>query len=169
MMPAKRRTPVRLDARDLRILDIIQRNGRISKKALAEAIGVSLTPCFQRLQRLEREGFIRGYRGVVETRRFGSFVWVYTHVTLVRHRAADFQRFESVVQGLPEVIECDVVSGGVDYVLKFIARDVAHYQRLIEDLIARDIGISVYISYIITKRVKESASIPVAQLTAQAS
>jgi Lrp/AsnC family transcriptional regulator of ectoine degradation len=169
MMPTRPRTAVRLDARDLRILDIIQRNGRISKKALAEEIGVTMTPCFQRLQRLEKEGFIRGYRGVVEARRFGPFVWVYTHVTLVRHRTADFERFESAVNGIQEVIECDVVSGGVDYILKVIVRDIAHYQRLIEELMARDIGISVYISYIVTKRVKESASIPLAELTRHAS
>jgi Lrp/AsnC family transcriptional regulator, regulator of ectoine-degradation genes len=169
MMPTRPRTPVQLDARDLRILDNIQRNGRISKKALAEEIGVTMTPCFQRLQRLEKEGFIRGYRGVVETRRFGPFVWVYTHVTLARHRTADFERFEAAVNGIPEVIECDVVSGGVDYVLKFIVRDVSHYLRLIEELLARDIGMSVYVSYIVTKRIKESASIPLAALTRHAS
>jgi len=158
---------VRLDARDLRILEVVQANGRISKKALAETIGLSLTPCFARLRRLEASGFISGYRGVVDARRFGSFMWVHVEVTLSRHRAADFARFETVLQRIPEVIECDAVGGGIDYLLKLIVRDVDHYQRIIEDLLGREIGMATYNTFIVTKRVKESAPIPVATLLVQ--
>ncbi len=154
----------RLDARDLKILEIIQTNGRISKKALADAIGLSLTPCFQRLRRLEKAGFIRGYRGVVDARRFGSFLCVYTEITLSRHRASDFARFEAVIRVLPEVIECDAVGGGIDYVLRLVARDITHYQRIIEDLLGRDVGVDKYFTYIVTKRVKDPQAIPIASL-----
>jgi Lrp/AsnC family transcriptional regulator of ectoine degradation len=157
----------RLDARDLKILEIVQTNGRISKKALADAIGLSLTPCFQRLQRLERDGFIRGYRGVVDAQRFGSLIWVYTEIALARHRASDFMLFENAIRQMPEVLECDAVGGGIDYVLKIVARDVAHYQRIIEDLLAREIGVSTYFTYIVTKRVKDATSIPLRMLAEQ--
>lgn len=154
----------RLDARDIRILEIIQTQGRISKKALAHAIGLSLTPCFQRLQRLEREGFIREYQGVLDARCLGSFVWIYTEISLSRHRAADFLRFEAVVLKMPEVLACDAVGGGIDYMLKVVARDVSHYQRLIDDLLAHDVGVDKYFTYIVTKRVKDSGALPLSQL-----
>lgn len=171
----KRVTPVRdhkpsakkLDAKDLKILELVQTNGRISKKALADSIELSLTPCFQRLRRLEREGFIRCYRGIVDTERFGSFIWAHTEVTLARHRAADFSRFEAAVAQVPEVLECDAVGGGVDYVLKVVARDVSHYQQIIGDLLERDVGMETYFTYIVTKRVKHGTSIPLAILVAR--
>lgn len=154
----------RLDAKDIKILEVIQTNGRISKRALADAICLSITPCFQRLRRLEREGFIRSYRGVVDLERFGSFIWAHTEITLARHRATDFSRFEAAIHRLPEVLECDAVSGGVDYLLKVVARDIHHYQRVMEDLLERDIGMDTYFTYIVTQRVKESMAIPLTLL-----
>jgi Lrp/AsnC family transcriptional regulator, regulator of ectoine-degradation genes len=150
----------RLDSRDLKILEIIQSNGRISKKALADAIGLSLTPCFHRLQRLERDGFIRGYRGIVDAQRLTSLTWVYTEISLARHRAPDFMLFENAIRQMPEVLECDAVGGGIDYVMKVVARDVASYQRFVEDLLKRDIGVNTYYTYIVTKRIKDSGRIP---------
>lgn len=157
----------RLDARDLKILEIIQTRGRISKKALADAIGLSLTPCFQRLQRLEREGFIRSYRGVVDPQRFGAVIWAYTEITLARHRALDFKVFESAIRGIPQVLECDAVGGGIDYLLKIVASDVPHYQRIIETLLGLDVGVDSYCTYIVTKRIKEGAPIPLTLLAPQ--
>jgi Lrp/AsnC family transcriptional regulator of ectoine degradation len=156
--------PRRLDAKDVKIIEIVQTNGRIAKKALAEAIGLSLTPCFERLRRLERDGFISSYRGVVDPRRFGSFVWVYTEVSLVRHRATDFPRFEAAVRDVPEILTCDALGGGIDYMLHLVARDVAHYQQLMDTLLARDVGVDTYFTYIVTKRVKDSPGLPVAAL-----
>ena len=151
----KARNPVKLDARDFKILEVIQANGRISKKALADTIGLSLTPCFERLRRLENAGFIRGYRGMVNAERFGPFMWVHVAVTLTRHRAEDFARFESFLQSLPEVVEVDAVGGGIDYLLKLIVRDVPHYQGIIDNLLEMDVGMSTYSTYIVMKRVKE--------------
>jgi Lrp/AsnC family transcriptional regulator of ectoine degradation len=161
---ANRSAGLKLDAKDLKILELVQNNGRISKKALAQAIGLSLTPCFQRLRRLEKSGFISSYRGVVDAERFGSFVWAHTEVTLARHRAADFTKFETAVRQCPEILECDAVSGGIDYVLKVITRDVGSYQRLIEGLLDRDLGMHTYFTYIVTKRVKQTSAIPLARL-----
>jgi Lrp/AsnC family transcriptional regulator of ectoine degradation len=146
----------RLDERDIQILDIIQTNGRISKKALAGRIGLSLTPCFERMRRLEKEGFISSYRGVVDPNRFGPTLRIHTEVTLYRHRPRDFADFESAVRGVSEIVYCDAVGGGVDYVLTFVTRDIVHYQRLMDDLLAGDLHIDRYFTYIVTKRVKDA-------------
>lgn len=156
----------RLDWRDLKILEIVQLNGSISKKALADAVGLTLGPSFQRVRRLEQLGFIRGYRGVVDGARLGSFLWVYTEVILFRHRAADFAGFENAVVGIPQVLECDAVAGGIDYVLKLIVRDVGEYQQIIDGLLDRDLGVKKYYTRIVTKRIKESQALPVAALLA---
>lgn len=163
-MSTRPRNVRRLDARDLEILEIVQAQGRISKKALADTIGLSLTPCYQRLQRLEKEGFISGYRGVLDAQRFGSFLWICTDITLSRHRAADFTRFENAVKQIPEVLECDAVGGGIDYVLKLVVRDVNHYQSIIDDLLEKDLGVSTYFTYVVTRRVKAATGIPLTAL-----
>lgn len=154
----------RLDRHDVKILEMVQVNGRISKKALADGVGLSLTPCFQRLRRLERLGFIRGYRGVVDARRFGSVLYIYMEVALSRHRAADFARFEEAIRELPEAIECDAVGGGIDYVVRLIVRDVSHYQQLVDELLERDIGVGKFFTRIVTKRVKDPQALPIAAL-----
>ncbi|MBL8270525.1 Lrp/AsnC family transcriptional regulator [Steroidobacter sp.] len=158
---SQRSSAGRLDARDLKILALVQTNGRISTQALAKAIGLSLAPCFKRLKRLERDGFIRSYRGVIDAQRCGSFVVAHTEVTLARHRAVDFSRFEAAVCRRPEIVECDAVSGGIDYVLKVITRDLNHYQQLIHGLLDEDLGVDTYFTYIATKSVKRDGVLPI--------
>jgi Lrp/AsnC family transcriptional regulator of ectoine degradation len=157
----------KLDARDLNILRIIQSNGRISRTELAAEVGLSVTPCVVRLERLERDGFIRGYRGMLDARRLGSCLWIHTQIKLGRHQAADFSTFEKAIREIPEVVECDAVGGGIDYLLKIVTRDVDHYQRLMERLLERGIGIASYGTYIVTKRIKESEGMPIDALLAE--
>lgn len=85
-------------------------------------------------------------------------------VTLASHRQTDFERFERAIKLLPEVTSCWSVGGGVDYILKIVARDIDAYQRLIDDLLQRELGIDRYFSYIITKTVKEETALPVHDL-----
>jgi Lrp/AsnC family transcriptional regulator, regulator of ectoine-degradation genes len=154
----------RLDPRDIAILEIIQQHGRIPKKALAQAVGLSLTPCYHRLQRLEADGFVTGYRGVVDPQRLGTFLWICTDITLSRHRAADLAKFETAVQEIAEILECDAVGGGIDYVLKFVVRNIAHYQSIIESLLDQDLGVATYFTYVVTRRVKHSQGLPLSAL-----
>jgi Lrp/AsnC family transcriptional regulator, regulator of ectoine-degradation genes len=154
------------DRCDLEILKVVERQGRISKKALARAVGLSISPCYVRLQRLEREGYIRAYRGIIDAKRFGPFVRVYAEFTLERHRSSDFSRFERAILHMPEAVECNAVGGGFDYLVKFVVPDVTHYQRAIDDLLERDIGISTYASYFVTAVVKEDVAVPLDMLAA---
>ena len=160
--------PLRLDAIDLTILDAVQRDGRITKLALAEQVGLSPTPCWVRLHRLEKAGVISGYHARVAVRTVLPVATVLLEVSLGSHRQADFDRFDRVVRDIPEIVACWSVGGGVDYVLKVMARDIDAYQRLIDGLLEREIGIDRYFTYIVTKTVKEEMALPVAELLGDA-
>ncbi|MER8436076.1 Lrp/AsnC family transcriptional regulator [Mesorhizobium sp. M1312] len=154
----------KLDQIDLKILDAVQRDGRITKLALADKVGLSPTPCWMRLRKLEKAGIVSGYHAKVAMRAVAPVATVLMEVTLASHRQADFDRFERVIRAVPEIIACWSVGGGVDYLLKVMARDIDAYQRLVDALLEREIGIDRYFTYIVTKTVKEEVALPVADL-----
>ncbi|BCH11460.1 Lrp/AsnC family transcriptional regulator of ectoine degradation [Mesorhizobium sp. USDA 4775] len=154
----------KLDAIDLKILDAIQRDGRITKLALAEQVGLSPTPCWMRLRKLEKAGIVSGYHARIAMRVVAPVATVLMEVTLASHRQADFDRFERVIRDIPEIVACWSVGGGVDYVLKVMARDIDAYQRLVDGLLDREIGIDRYFTYIVTKTVKEEIALPITEL-----
>lgn len=154
----------KLDPIDLKILDAIQRDGRITKLALAEKVGLSPTPCWMRLRKLEKAGIVSGYHARIAMRAISPVATVLMEVTLASHRQADFDRFERVIRDIPEIVACWSVGGGVDYLLKVMARDIDAYQRLVDALLEREIGIDRYFTYIVTKTVKEESVLPVADL-----
>lgn len=153
---------MKLDAIDLRILEAVQRDGRITKLKLAELAGLSPTPCWLRLRKLEQSGIIAGWHARLAPRRIATFATVLVEVTLANHRQADFERFEVAVTGMEEVVACWSVGGGVDYFLKLVAKDIDAYQRLIDRMLAAEIGIDRYFTYIVTKTVKEDGPLPMA-------
>jgi Lrp/AsnC family transcriptional regulator of ectoine degradation len=157
-------TGPRLDAIDLKILAAVQQDGRITKLALAEKVGLSPTPCWLRLRKLEKAGIISGYHARIEPRAIAPMTSVLMEVTLGSHRQADFDRFERAIRDLPQVAACWSVGGGVDYVLKVVTRDIDAYQRLVDGLLEREIGIDRYFTYIVTRTVKEDMVLPVAGL-----
>ncbi|MCF6112993.1 Lrp/AsnC family transcriptional regulator [Mesorhizobium muleiense] len=155
---------MKLDQIDLKILDAVQRDGRITKLALADKVGLSPTPCWMRLRKLEKAGIVAGYHAKVAMRAVAPVAIVLMEVTLASHRQADFDRFERVIRDVPEIVACWSVGGGVDYLLKVMARDIDAYQRLVDALLEREIGIDRYFTYIVTKTVKEEVALPVADL-----
>ncbi|MEX2407693.1 MAG: Lrp/AsnC family transcriptional regulator [Rhodovibrionaceae bacterium] len=159
---------MRLDDRDIKILTILQQEGRITKQALAEQVALSHSACLERLQRLEKSGLIRGYRAEAALEQITPCVAVYVEVTLARHQAADFATFEQAIAEVPEVVACDAIGGGIDYLMKVIALDIGHYQELMDSLLERDIGIGTYFTYIVTKSVKPLAPLPIRSLLARA-
>lgn len=161
LRPVVMASSIKLDAIDLRILAEIQREGRITKLALAERVGLSPTPCWTRLRRLERAGIVAGYHARLALRQVTPLALVLVEVTLGTHRQVDFDRFERVVKEIPEIVACWSVGGGVDYMLKVVARDIDAYQRLIDSLLGREIGIDRYFTYIVTRTVKDDPAMPV--------
>lgn len=142
---------IKLDRIDINILAHLQRSGRITNVELADAVALSPSPCLIRVKRLEKAGYILGYNAHIDIARLGETVTVFTQVTLSDHHMEDFARFEAGIRTVDEVIECHLISGGYDYLLKFLTRGVAHYQAVIENILERDIGVAKYFSYIVIK------------------
>ena len=158
---------LRLDPIDLKILSVLQSEGRITKLALAERVNLSPTPCWNRLKRLEKAGFIRGYRADLALERLAAFTTLLVEITLKQHRYEDFARFEKAVAGIDEIVECFATGGGVDYILKVVTPDIDRYQRLIDSLLIAEIGIDRYFTYIVTRPVKTAAQPPVSLIARQ--
>jgi DNA-binding Lrp family transcriptional regulator len=153
-------TKLKLDRIDLRILTHLQQNGRVTNVDLADAVGLSASPCLMRVKRLEKAGYITGYAAQIQLQKLGDTLMVFTEVTLADHRATDFARFEAAIRKVDEIIECHLVSGGYDYLLKFVTRNVGDYQALMERLLDLQIGIEKYFSYIVIKSVFMKPSLP---------
>ena len=154
---------LKLDDRDIQILSILQHEGRITKTELAQRVNLSPTPCWERLKHLEQAGIIAGYGAHLSWKKV-PLTMVFMEVELSSHQAHDFDHFENMVQSLPEVLECWAVGGGIDYLLKVVTASVDEYQRLVDRLLRANIGLKRYYTYIVTKPVKNSQSLPDALL-----
>ncbi|NVN12121.1 MULTISPECIES: Lrp/AsnC family transcriptional regulator [Nguyenibacter] len=141
----------KLDRIDLKILAQLQKNGRLTNVELANRVGLSASPCLIRVKRLEAAGYIVGYGAQIALQKIASVLTVFTEVTLSDHRRDDFSRFEAAILRVDPVVECHLISGGYDYLLKFMVRSVEHYQETIEALLDQNIGIEKYFSYIVIK------------------
>lgn len=145
---------VRLDDRDLKILSILSRNGRITKSDLADRAGLGSTACADRLARLEDNGIITGYAAQVALRRIAPHITVFVTIELSSHEAAAFQTFEAAVAKVPEIIGCWAIGGGLDYIMQVLCPDIDAYQRFMDQLLERRIGLARYFTYVVTKPVK---------------
>ncbi len=145
---------MKLDRYDFRILEILAKDGRITKSRLAEAINLSVSPCWERVRRLEKAGIIEGYSARINPRAIVKRTPVWMQIELKQHNAESFSRFEQFVRDTPEVTECVAVGGGVDYLVKVEASSIDAYQRLIDEWLVSDVGIERYFTYIVTKQVK---------------
>ena len=125
-----------LDEIDLKILSEIQADGRITNVELAKRVGISPPPCLRRVRALEEEGYITGYRGLLDPRKLGFDVTVFASVHLSSQADADLRAFEEFVRAEPLVRECWMLSGEVDFVLKCVASDMARFQEFVTHLTA---------------------------------
>lgn len=151
---------LKLDERDLELLKVLSREGRISKADLAKRINLSPSPCWKRLKRLENSGIIQGYSAEVSLRKLVPFVTVFVMVELEHHQAAHFQKFERAVGDVAEVVACWAIGGGMDYLMQVVSRDIDSYQRLMDALLDRDLSILRYFTYVVTKQVKQNTGLP---------
>jgi len=154
----------KLDRIDINILAHLQRHGRITNIELAEAVNLSASPCLVRVKRLEKEGFLTSYNARIDISKLIETRTVFTEVTLERQQQSDFARFESKIASVEEVIECHLISGGYDYLLKFVTTGVSHYQRVIERILSGDFGVAKYFSYIVIKSPVEKPYVPIQNL-----
>jgi len=155
---------LKLDDRDLKILSILSREGRLSKAELAKRVRLSPTPLWERLKRLEDAGVIRGYRADISLKPICPHIEVFVTVELENHRAESFQIFERSVAQHEEIVACWAIGGGFDYILNVVTRDIDSYQRLIDGLLDGGIGLARYYTYVVTKSVKSGGAFPVGLL-----
>jgi len=145
-----------LDATDIRILSAVQQHGQLSKMRLAELANISPTPGWARLDRLKAAGFIRSFRAEIALDRIVDLTQVVFTVSLTHHRKADFDRFETFVNAHDEVTECLATGGGMDYVIKVVSPNLAAFQMLMQAMLAAELGVDRYMTYIVTRTVKSA-------------
>ncbi|MBM7345039.1 Lrp/AsnC family transcriptional regulator [Pantoea coffeiphila] len=151
---------MKLDRYDLKILEILSKEGRITKSKLAETINLSVSPCWERVKRLEDAGVIEGYHAKLNSKVLVKRLQIWVSIELKKHNAESFTRFEKHVMSTPELTECVSVGGGVDYWAKFESLSIDEYQRMMDNWLESDLGIERYFTYIVTKSVK---SVPALQ------
>ncbi len=154
----------KLDRIDIRILAELQKNGRITNVELAELVALSPSPCLMRVKKLQKAGYITGYSAQIDMAKLGETLTVFTEFTLKNHRQIDFARFQEAVEQIDSCVECHLVSGGYDYLVKFVTAGILDYQTIMEGLIEREVGIDKYFSFVVIKTPFVKAQAPLARI-----
>lgn len=150
-----------IDRIDRRILDVMQRDGRISNLKLAEAVSLSPTAVLARVQRLTKEGFILGYEARLNPLKLGAGMLVFVEVLLDRTTPNVFEQFKAAVQVRDEIMECHMVAGGFDYLLKTRTADMNSYREFAGSVLWQLPGVRETRTYAVMEEVKNSSAIPI--------
>ncbi|MEJ6389723.1 Lrp/AsnC ligand binding domain-containing protein [Gymnodinialimonas sp. 2307UL20-7] len=127
----------RLDAADLRILSVLAAEGRIPVTELAGRVGLSKTPCQTRMKRLQEEGYIQGFRAVLDPARLGLAHVAFVEVKLEDTREPALRAFNDAARAVPEIEQCHMIAGAFDYLLKVRSTDIGDYRRVLGEVISR--------------------------------
>ena len=149
-------THTELDRLDLKILDVLQRRGRISMTELGQEIGLSTSPVAERVKRLERRGVITGYHARVDPAALGRTLLVFVEITLSSKSPQVFEKVKRELQHMPEVLECHLVSGSFDYLVKARLGAMAQYRELLGSILKRIPVPSTSNSYVVMEEIKET-------------
>jgi Lrp/AsnC family leucine-responsive transcriptional regulator len=152
---------MKLDEIDRRLLSALQENGRIPVTDLAEKVGLTTSPCLRRLKILEQTGIIRGYAAHVDQQKVGLPVSVFVSVKLEMQREEALERFEATIRECPEVMECYLMTGSRDYLLRVVAQDLAAYERFLKQTLTRIDGVASIESSFALAQVKYSNALPI--------
>ena len=156
------RQPIRkLDKIDHHILKVLQVDGRIAMKDLAERVGLTVTPCIERVKRMERDGVITGYYARVDPAQLGASLLVFVEITLDHRSGNMFDQFRREVQKIPQVLEGHLVSGDFDYLIKARIGEMADYRKLLGDILLQLPGATQSKSYVVMEEIKETLTIHV--------
>ena len=156
---------IKLDRIDRRILAVMQRNGRITNLELAEAVGLSPTPCSRRVKRLEESGLIRGHVTLLNQSMLGLKLTAWISISMDRHTPERFDNFEAHIGAYPEVIECSVVTGqSWDYLLTVVVPDMEYYEELLLGRLTRIEGVTGVHSSFVLRRVIHKTELPLSHI-----
>lgn len=154
------REPVHtLDRIDRRILDLLQQDGRMSMTDLADAVGLTVNPCIERVRRLEREGVILGYYARVSPAALDAGLLVFVEISMSSKSDRTFDDFRREILCIPQVQECHLVSGDFDYLVKARIKEIGQYRSLLGDILLRLPGVTQTKSLVVMEEVKETLTI----------
>lgn len=149
-----------IDRTDRRILDLLQRDGRMTNADLAQRVGLPPTSMSDRVRRLQKQGYITGFTARLDPVRIGLELLVFVEVSLDKTTPDAFERFSRAVQSAPEILECHMVAGGFDYLVKARVTDMAHYRAFLGDVLLSMPGVSETRTYPVMEEVKSDAPLP---------
>ena len=155
------RAPFELDALDEKLLVALQRDGRLSNAQLSESVNLSPSACHRRVQRLEKAGLIRGYVALLDPRKIGRPTTVFVEITLSGQADEVLDAFERAVSLIPDVLECHLMAGSADYLLKVVARDTEDFARIHRRHLASLPGVAQMQSSFALRTVRQTTALPV--------
>jgi Lrp/AsnC family leucine-responsive transcriptional regulator len=150
-----------IDRIDKSILRELQTNGRLANVELARRVGLSPTPCLERVKRLETNGFIAGYEAILSPQKLQASLLVFVEIRLNHTSPGVFKAFKKAVIELPQVLECHLVSGDFDYLVKARVADMSAYRYLLGETLLTLPGVSASRTYVVMEEVKESRALPI--------
>lgn len=159
-MTKRAKKPRKLDRTDRRILECLQTDGRISNVDLARKVNLTPTPCIERVKRLERHGYIRGYTALLDPQMVDASLLVFVEIDLSHNSPDAFRKFREEARKLPEVLDCHLVSGNFDYLIKARVSDMKAYRELLGDKILSLPSVNGSRSYVVMEEVKETLNLP---------
>lgn len=151
----------KLDRIDRNILDELQNDGRLSNVELSKRVGLSPTPCLERVKRLENDGYISGYKAILNPEKLGAALLVIVEITLTKTSPDVFDDFSKAVHELDVIQECHLVSGDFDFLLKTRVADMAAYRQLLGDTLLRLPAVSESRTYVVMEEVKSNNLLPI--------
>lgn len=155
---------INLDAIDLRILNALQADGRLTNQELADQIGLSPSPCLRRVRRLERDGFIRSYRAVLDRESVGLGLTVFVDIKVEKHSRDNARALQEALAAMPEVVACHMVSGTADFIIEIVVSSLKAYERLLSEKLLVLPMVGDIRSNFALSRVKSDAPLPLAHL-----
>ena len=152
---------VSLDHTDRKILDLLQTNPGINASAIGERIGLSQSACWRRMQRMREEGVIRDHPVILDREKVGLTTMVFAHVKLTSHGRSNLSAFADAVSEYPEVLDCYVVLGNVDFLLRIVAEDIKAYEQFFFEKLSQLPGIQEVTSSIVLSDIKHTMALPI--------
>ncbi|WP_419814248.1 Lrp/AsnC family transcriptional regulator [Glacieibacterium sp.] len=149
-----------LDVYERRILALLQEDSSLSIAAIAEQVGLSQTPCYRRIDRLERDGIIKRRVALIDRDKVGLNAHIFAQVKLNAHGRANLDEFTTAIRSLPEVLDCHVLMGPVDFMLRIVAQDIKAYERFFFDTLSQLPGIQEVNSSVALSEIKSTTSLP---------
>lgn len=153
----------KLDRYELQILNLLQEDCSLSNADIAERVGLSPSPCWRRIERLERDGIIARRVAIVDRKKVGLNAQVFAQIKLNAHGRANLDEFTAAIRGFPEVLECYVLMGTVDFMLRIIAQDIEAYERFFFDKLSHLPGVQEINSTVALSEIKATTALPLSR------